>query len=115
MRRWFSVGLAMGATACSWIESPPLDRAAIVPPPETVFQQGVATAFAGAKLTGIPEVSALRRAPLIAPADWMACLRSTAQATPPYAIFFDSKALVHYRIAVLIDNCDRESYAPVKK
>jgi hypothetical protein len=107
------IGLAFGLAACSWVDSPSLVRTDVDPPNEIVFYQGIATVAAQLKFSGIPEVTLLRRAPPISPADWIACLRHSAE--PPYAMFFSSRSMVDYRVAVLIDECDKQSYAPLRR
>ena len=48
------------------------------------------------------------------PADWIVCAQSSARdLSPPYAMFFNGDKMVHYRIAVEIDDCRRAPYAPV--
>jgi hypothetical protein len=96
------------------VESPPLISNPLGnnPPAATAFQEAVTKVIVAVKLSGAPEVSPLRKAPLIAPANWTVCLRDTARESPPYALFFNGNSLVAYRVAVLIDNCARESYAP---
>src|SRR5262245_51828483 len=66
------------------------------------------------RLSGVPEMSRLRRAPLIAPGDWMFCLRGMFNEKPgPYAVFLDKSAIVHYRTAVRVDGCDEDVYEPL--
>jgi hypothetical protein len=66
------------------------------------------------RLSGEPEMSRLRRAPLIAPGDWMFCLRGMFNEKPgPYAVFLDKSAVVHYRAAVKLDECDQDIYEPL--
>ncbi|MGH6770997.1 MAG: hypothetical protein ACRECO_18470 [Xanthobacteraceae bacterium] len=114
MRQWVAVFLLTGLAACSWVESPPLlsNPLASNPPAARPFQEAVTNVIAAIKLAGPAEVSPLRKAPLIAPASWTACLRGTSGDAPPYALFFNGNSLIAYRVAVLIDNCARESYAP---
>lgn len=64
------------------------------------------------KLSGAPEMSRLRRAPLIAPSDWMFCLRGMFN-EKPYAVFVDKSAVVHYRAAVKLDECEQDIYEPI--
>jgi hypothetical protein len=66
------------------------------------------------RLSGTPEMSRLRRAPLIAPGNWMFCLRGMFNEKPgPYAVFLDKSAVVHYRAAVKLDECDQDIYEPL--
>ena len=67
-----------------------------------------------AKWVGPPEASPVRRAHLLAPADWIVCARSGARdLSPPYAIFFNGNSVQHFRLAVEMDDCLREPYALV--
>jgi hypothetical protein len=82
------------------------DQQKLVPRVEALFKE--------LKLVGTPEMSRLRRAPTLAQADWMFCLRgSTSEKPGPYAIFVDKSAVVHYRAAVKLDECERDRYEPL--
>ena len=55
----------------------------------------------------------MRQAHLLAPADWIVCAQSGARdLSPPYAMFFEGDKMVHYRIAVQVDDCRYVPYAP---
>ena len=65
------------------------------------------------KWAGMVEASPVRYAHLLAPGDWIVCAQSSLRdLSPPYAMFFTGDKLVHYRIAVEIDDCRRAPYAP---
>ena len=58
----------------------------------------------------------MRQAHPLAPADWMVCAQSSARdLSPPYAMFFNGDRMVHFRIAVELDDCRRVPYAPVQE
>ena len=64
------------------------------------------------KWAGAVEASPVRYAHLLAPGDWIVCAQSGLRdLSPPYAMFFTGDKLVHYRIAVEIDDCRRAPYA----
>jgi hypothetical protein len=70
--------------------------------------------FKTVKLTGYPRVSRVRQAPITARADWMICLRNDADNDPhTYALFIQRNEVVDYRLALLIDQCAAETYAPL--
>ena len=70
--------------------------------------------FKSAKLTGHPQLSGVRRAPVTAPADWMICLRADVPSDPRvYAVFLRPGQVVDYRLALAVDQCAGESYAPL--
>jgi hypothetical protein len=83
------------------------------PPTEQGIDQAAKAVMAAAKLAGKAEVSELRRAMVSAPADWLVCLRSNVPPFRPYALFLKGNELVHFRLAVLYDDCAREMYMPV--
>lgn len=65
---------------------------------------------------GAVEISPIRRAPPLAPAGWMACLRYAADGQPRYrAMFFNDKQLLIHRAALPVDNCAGERYALLRK
>jgi hypothetical protein len=84
-------------------------------PDQQQFVPGVVNLANTLKLTGTPEMSRLRRAPPIAPTDWMFCLRSRANERPgPYAVFVKPPTqIVHVRAAVKIDDCDLDRFEPL--
>ena len=65
------------------------------------------------KWAGTVEASPVRHAHLLGPGDWIVCAQSSVRdLSPPYAMFFTGDKLVHYRIAVEVDDCRRAPYAP---
>jgi len=83
------------------------------PPTERGIDRAVKDLTTAAKLAGKPEVSEVRRAKIMAPGDWLICVRSNAPPFLPYALFLNGDQLQHFRVAVLYDDCAREMYAPV--
>src|SRR5260370_6116526 len=70
--------------------------------------------FKAAKLTGYPRVSPVRRAPVSALGDWIVCLRSDAESDPRvYALLIQNNDIVDYRLALIIDGCAHQRFAPV--
>jgi hypothetical protein len=74
----------------------------------------IQSTFQSVKLTGYPRVSQIRRAPVSALGDWMVCLRSDADNDPRvYALLIQNNAIVDYRLALAIDGCANERFAPL--
>jgi len=70
--------------------------------------------FKTVKLTGYPRVSQVRQAPVSAFGDWLVCLRSDAENDPRvYALMIQNDEIVDYRLALVIDGCERERFAPL--
>lgn len=60
---------------------------------------------------GAVEIGPVRRAPPLAPAGWMTCLRlETKGERRYYAAFFKDKLLVSYRAALPPDECEKDRY-----
>ncbi|HEY6256529.1 MAG TPA: hypothetical protein VIY51_12125 [Xanthobacteraceae bacterium] len=70
--------------------------------------------FKTVKLTGYPRVSPVRQAPVSAFGDWLVCLRSDADNDARvYALLIANNDIVDYRLALIIDGCERERFAPL--
>jgi hypothetical protein len=107
--------LAMSLGGCSglgMIEPPP--RAVSQPPSEPALQKSLKAIADIVKWPGMPQASPVRQAHPLAPADWMLCVQSPARdLSRSYAVFFTGDSMIHYRIAVEVDECGRAPYAPV--
>ena len=74
----------------------------------------ITEAFKNAKFTGYPRVSSARPAPVSALGDWIVCLTSDAESERRiYALFIRDNAIVDGRLAVVIDDCTEETFAPL--
>ena len=105
--------LCLSLAACS---SPQISFTPPTLPIDTVIAGAIQNVFAENKLPGIPEVSPIRATQAPEPGDWIICLKSSAPDKPlRYAIFFEDNKYLKSRIAVSIDRCDNETYAPRKK
>jgi hypothetical protein len=93
----------------------PLAQLDSVGAPDVVALAGkIQTTFQNVKLTGYPRVSQLRRAPVSALGDWMVCLRSDAESDQrAYALLIQNGDIVDYRLALSIDGCANERFAPL--
>jgi hypothetical protein len=82
------------------------------PPDQTVVTKAATDVFAAVKMTGSLQISGLRAPPVTSLADWMVCMRSDAPVEPRYAIFFTKKKVDGYRLALGIDGCTDDVFAP---
>jgi hypothetical protein len=106
--------LAGALAGCSGLGM--LDRPRVVSPPpmDLALAKNVIQVAKAVKWNGLPEASPVRHAHLLAPADWIVCAQSGARdLSPPYALFFNGDKMVHYRMAVELDDCRRMPYALV--
>lgn len=102
----------LGGCAVLGHDTPP--RAVSPPPAELALQKHLSAVAKTVKWPRLVEVSPVRPAHAISPADWIVCAQSSARdRSPPYALFFNGDTMVHYRIAVQIDECAYVPYAPV--
>ncbi len=93
------------------VEPPP--RIVSQPPSDAALEQSLVMVATTVKWAGTVEASPVRHAHLLAPGDWIVCAQTSVRdLSPPYAMFFTGDKLVHYRIAVEIDDCRRAPYAP---
>jgi hypothetical protein len=70
--------------------------------------------FKAVKLTGNPRVSSVRKAPISAFGDWIVCLNSDAESDRSvYALIIQNNEIVDYRLALIIDGCANERFAPL--
>ncbi|HLH98603.1 MAG TPA: hypothetical protein VKW08_26125 [Xanthobacteraceae bacterium] len=112
------VGLALGACAHG-TDPPPLAQANSAEiegsaPDLTLLTPMIAQAFKNAKFAGYPRVSAVRTAPISALGDWIVCLTSDSESDQRiYALFIRDNAIVDARLAVVIDACTDETFAPL--
>jgi hypothetical protein len=105
--------LGGGLAACSSVGMGEAPRTFSLPPTETALERGLVEAGKALKWVGMVEASPVRQAHLLAPADWIVCAQSSARdLSPPYAMFFQGDKMVHYRIAVQVDECRYVPYAP---
>lgn len=107
------LGGAVGG--CSGLGTMDLPARSISPPPvELALARNVFQVAKAVKWNGLPEASPVRQAHLLAPADWIVCAQSSARdLSPPYALFFNGDKMVHFRLAVELDDCRRVPFALV--
>ena len=108
-----TVSLAAGGCAGLSLEDAAPQAAAPAPDGKRLAEL-VKTAFGMAKLTGAPEISAVRATHDSQWGDWMFCIRSSsADPSPRYAVLIGHDAVLDVRSSVLIDGCDQETYRPL--
>jgi hypothetical protein len=84
------------------------------PPDIVVVTKAAVEIFTKLKLPGSAEISRLRPAHPSSLADWMFCMRSSADDIPrTYALFVRDSKISNYRLAVQIDECARETFESV--
>jgi hypothetical protein len=106
-------GVNLTGTGLENAAPPPAGAPAPPPAPEgKKLVELVTAAFATAKLTGAPEVSAVRPTHDSQWGDWMFCIKS-ADPSPKYAVLVGHGAVLEVRTSVLIDGCDQETYHPL--
>jgi hypothetical protein len=99
---------------CSVVGHDPPPRVVSLPPAEVALEKSIVAVAKTVRWFGMVEASPVRQAHLLSPADWIVCAQSGARdRSPPYALFFNGDTMVHFRIAVEIDDCRRAPYAPV--
>jgi hypothetical protein len=109
---WAALGGVLGGCAVLGHDPPP--RAISQPPAELALQKNLQTVAKTVNWPGVVEASPVRQAHAISPADWIVCAQSGARdMSRPYALFFNGDTMVHFRMAVQIDDCTLAPYAPV--
>lgn len=104
-------GAVGGCSTMGMSEQP---RLVSEPPTDLALAKSITNFAKLVKWPGPPEASPVRQAHLLAPADWIVCAQSSARdLSPVYAMFFDGDKMVHYRIAVEVDDCRRVPFALV--
>lgn len=92
----------------------PAGTIAPYPPDMAYLAPTIEEAFKSAKFTGYPRVSPVRPAPVSALGDWIVCLTSDSESERRiYALFIRDNAIVDARLAVVIDACADETFAPL--
>jgi hypothetical protein len=112
--RWFMVFTCLATAGCSWSEA--LPPVVSIPPDTAAIAKIVEGVSAQAKLPPPLEISAIRAAHPISPAEWMICLKSSApDQSRRYAIFMRNNEMIAFRLGVLVDECDHQIYQPFVK
>jgi hypothetical protein len=114
MRACCLVLLCAALAGCAVIGPNPPPRVVSPPPAEQALERSLAAVAKTVKWLGLVEASPVRQAHPLSPADWIVCAQNGAHDfSQPYAMFFNGDTMVHYRIAVEIDDCLHAPYAPV--
>jgi len=111
MRPFFALVVLMLAGCSLGADRLPLG---VAQPPDLSRLAGkIQDTFKAAKLSGSPRVSRPRRAPVTAFGDWMVCLRSDGEDARVYALIISGNDIIDYRLALMVDECANESFAPL--
>lgn len=115
LRRILLMLSSLTASGCAGInlDDPPPQASSPAPEGKRLADL-VNLAFARAKLTGAPEVSAVRAAHDNQVGDWVFCIRSSStDQTMQYAVLIGNDAILEVRSSVFIDGCDQATYQPL--
>jgi hypothetical protein len=110
--------LTIGGCAGINFSRPAPDYAAEAPPAEAQPPEGkkltelVNSAFASTKLTGTPQISAVRATHDNQLGEWTFCVKG-ADPSPTYAVLISHDTVSEVRSSVFIDGCDHETYQPL--
>jgi hypothetical protein len=111
--RWSIVLLCLAQAGCALSDEAAVPQS---PPDPAAIATSVAAIAAAAKLPPPIEVSAVRSAHALSPADWMFCMKSDApDQMQRYAVFMKGKEIAGYRSGVLLDRCEDDTYKPLAK
>jgi hypothetical protein len=115
MRSFFALaGLILAGCSLGADPGPLAQLNAVNVPNVAALSGKIETTFQAVKLTGYPRISQVRPAPVSALGDWMICLRSDAERdSRVYALFIQNNDIVDYRLALIIDGCANERFAPM--
>lgn len=107
------VVLLCAACSFSGIGEPAAD-----PAPDQVDMRAaytaIRTAYASFKLSGNPEVSSVHRVRGGYLAEWSICVRNDdAAKRQHYTFYFKNKKIAEWRMSVLVDGCEGETYTPL--
>jgi hypothetical protein len=102
-------GCSLGADPAPMAQ---LDTASV--PNMAALAAKIQDAFKTVRLTGYPRISPVRKAPVSALGDWVVCLMSDVESdSRVYALLIQNNEIVDYRLALMIDGCANERFAPM--
>lgn len=116
--RWAFAIAVLCVAGCSplWDYSPrsPLEEEADYARTVSSYKQLAAARLSELKYSGgllSPTISALRKSHSVAFADWMACIQGEGDGQRRmFAIFYRDRKVADFRLAVVIDACEQESF-----
>lgn len=114
MRALLMLPLCCTLAACSENLSPIKPYEPPVMPTTVAVNKGIAQTVAEEKITGSIEMSDLRETDH-GPGRFMLCIRGVEpkySRLTSYAVFFDNEDYKGSRMAVLIDDCEKQAYRP---
>jgi hypothetical protein len=110
--------LALGGCSGTWFDAP-VQRAEAQGSPEAYYRFLVSDSRAVSMFRRKPgvtlQISPLRMSVAPQPGDWMTCMRVLEPGKPDQliAFFIRDRAVIDYRVSVVIDRCEAEPYAPL--
>jgi len=111
--RWSPAFAGLILAGCS-LGADPAQLDSVSVPNVAALAAKIQDTFKTAKLAGYPRVSPVRKAPVSALGDWIVCLGSDAESDPRvYALLIQNNEIVDFRLALIIDGCAKERYAPL--
>lgn len=106
-------GLLLAGCALGADPAPPV-FATTSAPSITALATKIQDTFKLVKLTGYPRVSPVRKAPVSALGDWIVCLTNDSETDARvYALIIQGSEIVDYRLALTVDGCTNERFAPL--
>jgi hypothetical protein len=112
--RWSIMLMCMAQAGCALSDAVPETSPSV--PDAAALARIVEQVSRESKLPAPIEVSPLRAAHPVSPAQWVFCLKSSApDQLRRYAVFMKANDLAAVRLGVLIDGCDNDTYQPFVK
>lgn len=78
--------------------------------------KAIQSAYAGFKLSGNPEVSAVHHVRGGYLAEWAMCLRNDdASKRQHYTFYFKNRKISEWRLSAIVEGCEQETFTPLPK
>lgn len=107
---------ALSCLVLSGCSSAIYDLPAAVAPDSTAAIEGARKGASEARLVGSVEVSAVQQSHPLGPAPYRLCIRGNSQVVSGqrvYAVFLKGNDYVTVRMAVMVDDCELQAFAPL--
>jgi hypothetical protein len=114
MRLLYSV-MALALTGCALETAllPGADDLTREPSYRVIVSNSIETIVGDPRKIGGTEISGVRRTDFLKGPAWLVCVKSNLYQQPKYyAAFIQNEKLVDSRLAVTLDQCEAQSYAP---
>jgi hypothetical protein len=91
----------------------PADDLSREPDYRAIVARSIGSVVGDPSKIGVVEISGARRAEAFKGPSWLVCLKAGAYAQPRYyAAYIQNEKLIESRLAVILDQCEQQSYAP---